>query len=63
MTKKDFEWTVALIGIVTLAPLAWMVHANYSWTIQVLFVLIVVAVAYALRKFVYEPLKARFPDD
>jgi multisubunit Na+/H+ antiporter MnhB subunit len=60
--KKTFESIVLVVVMVVTLPVAWHIHHTYSLGLQGLSVGILMVFAYAFRKLVYEPIKAKLPD-
>jgi lipopolysaccharide export LptBFGC system permease protein LptF len=63
MTKKKFEFLFVLALMLLWAPLAWYIHFHYSLRVQLLFLTVTCAIAYTIRKLVYEPIRSKLPND
>jgi hypothetical protein len=63
LTKGRFQILMGVVAMLAVLPIAWHVHTTYSLPIQGLFLAFVCAIAYGLRKLIYEPVRTRLPDD
>jgi hypothetical protein len=63
MNKKAFKLATEIGVFVVVTPIAWYVYAHHSGPAQLLFIAVLAALAYGVKKFFYEPLRDRLPPE
>ncbi len=63
MNKKAFKLATEIGVFVVVTPIAWCVYAHHSGLVQLLFIGVLAALAYGIKKLFYEPVRDRLPPD
>ena len=63
MTKRLFKTATEIAVFAIVTPLAWWVYTEATVTLQAAFLISVSCIAYFVRRFVYQPISKRLPDE
>jgi len=62
MRRPSFKLLAEILVFLVVAPLAWFVYSQFPAVWQLVFLVAVFVAAFLLKRFVYEPIRARLPE-
>jgi hypothetical protein len=62
MRQASFKLLTEVVVFLVVTPLAWFVYSRFSALWQLAFAAVALAVAFVVKRFVYEPIHRRLPE-
>jgi hypothetical protein len=62
MRRSTFKLLTEVLVFVVITPLAWFVYSRYPALSALTFAAVVLAAAFLIKRFVYDPVSRRLPE-